>query len=312
MLELFDYDLNQLKTLTVLLQEKHTGRAAERLNTTQPVVSRTLAKIRKAIGDPLFIRRSHGFELTPRAERLALELPDTLQQLENLLRDDHFSAKALTGKLRIATNVLLMELYGYRIIQALKTHAPGLQLELLDFGARTSEQIITGEIDAAISFPFELKSKQLRHESLSEVNFGLICRSELKDLPDEVDLEQAAQYPIAGLIVPTFNQNQPLIEQYASWDLKLAFRSQHLGPVLQAVRQSDTLFIGLLELAQVLDPQLFRMIRVKGSFPISSARVNYIYSNSQHYSSKHHWLINLFRREFDVQNPDTDCALQTK
>ncbi|WP_202906894.1 LysR family transcriptional regulator [Vibrio mexicanus] len=53
-------DLNLLKTLLVLLKEKSTSRAAERLNTSQPAVSRTLAKLRLQLNDPLFFRESRG------------------------------------------------------------------------------------------------------------------------------------------------------------------------------------------------------------------------------------------------------------
>lgn len=88
--DLSKLDLNLLKTLLVLLQEKNTNRAELRLNSSQPAVSRTLAKIRKEFDDPLFIRQSRGLKLTPKAEELARTLPKIFDDLQSTLSGGDF------------------------------------------------------------------------------------------------------------------------------------------------------------------------------------------------------------------------------
>jgi len=49
------FDLNALVVLKVLLDERHVTRTAEQLHLTQSAVSRTLARLREALADPLLV-----------------------------------------------------------------------------------------------------------------------------------------------------------------------------------------------------------------------------------------------------------------
>ena len=51
-------DLNLLVALDVLLEERSVTRAADRLGLTQSATSRVLGRLRRALGDPLFVRTS--------------------------------------------------------------------------------------------------------------------------------------------------------------------------------------------------------------------------------------------------------------
>ena len=64
-------DLNLLRALNVLLEERNVSRAAERLHVTQPSVSAMLSRLRDLFDDPLFVRTQHGMLPTPRVEALA-------------------------------------------------------------------------------------------------------------------------------------------------------------------------------------------------------------------------------------------------
>ncbi|HAT1574468.1 TPA: LysR family transcriptional regulator [Raoultella ornithinolytica] len=52
-------DLNLLKAMDALLDERSVTRAATRLSLTQPAVSGMLTRLREAFNDPLFIRAPH-------------------------------------------------------------------------------------------------------------------------------------------------------------------------------------------------------------------------------------------------------------
>ncbi len=53
-------DLNLLKALDALLDERNVTRAAARLGLTQPALSGMLTRLRESFGDPLFARSQRG------------------------------------------------------------------------------------------------------------------------------------------------------------------------------------------------------------------------------------------------------------
>lgn len=84
-------DLNLLKTLDALLDERSVTRAAERLSLTQPAVSGMLTRLRECFDDPLFTRSQRGIIPTLRALELAQPVKAILAEVSELLQP-----KALT------------------------------------------------------------------------------------------------------------------------------------------------------------------------------------------------------------------------
>ena len=102
MSNLNNLDLNLLKALRALLQEKNVSRAAERLNLTQPAVSGMLAKLRHRFDDPLFIRTAHGMIPTSRAESLYEPVCRILDSIALLVQPAEFAPLQLTTTFKIA------------------------------------------------------------------------------------------------------------------------------------------------------------------------------------------------------------------
>lgn len=70
MFNLRSVDLNLLPVFEAAYEERSLSRAAERLALTQPAVSHALSRLRALFDDELFIRRSHGVQPTPTADRI--------------------------------------------------------------------------------------------------------------------------------------------------------------------------------------------------------------------------------------------------
>src|SRR5215475_16012336 len=66
-------DLNLLVVFSVVLEVRHVGQAADRLNLTPSAVSHALGRLRDLLNDPLFLRTPRGVAPTTRA--LELEKP---------------------------------------------------------------------------------------------------------------------------------------------------------------------------------------------------------------------------------------------
>jgi DNA-binding transcriptional LysR family regulator len=68
--EMQSVDANLLLALDALLHEGSVTAAARRMNVTAPAMSHTLARLRAALGDPLFVRSGNRLVPTPRAVAL--------------------------------------------------------------------------------------------------------------------------------------------------------------------------------------------------------------------------------------------------
>lgn len=100
-------DLNLLLVLQAVGQERNVTRAARRLGLSQPAVSSAVARLRQALGDPLFVRSSGGMAPTPRARRL-LESVDAAMGLirQGLQEGESFdSAQSRTSFTLLASEI---------------------------------------------------------------------------------------------------------------------------------------------------------------------------------------------------------------
>ena len=79
-------DFNLLVALDVLLAEGNVTRAAQRLRLSASAMSRALARLREATGDPLLVRAGRGLVPTPRALELRERVSQLVQDGEAVLR----------------------------------------------------------------------------------------------------------------------------------------------------------------------------------------------------------------------------------
>ena len=84
-IDLSRIDLNLLVVFTVVLEERHVGRAAGRLNLTPSAVSHALGRLRDLLKDPLFLRTPKGVVPTARALELGGPVAEILARIGNVI-----------------------------------------------------------------------------------------------------------------------------------------------------------------------------------------------------------------------------------
>ncbi|MDN0076613.1 LysR family transcriptional regulator [Crenobacter sp. SG2303] len=163
-------DLNLLVSLDVLLAEGNVTRAAKRLGLSQPALSAQLKQLRNSFDDPLLIPSSRGMTLTSRAEALREPLREALAQIQALTAGARTFDPASTGQtFRIVASDAIHHAASALLAARLGNRAPGCRIALLPYdGARTQEQMATGEIDlwlgAQSSMPPNLRARTLYEE----------------------------------------------------------------------------------------------------------------------------------------------------
>src|SRR5262245_3823054 len=80
--------LRDLRILDVVLREHSLTRAAEQLETTQPTISKALARLRSQFQDPLLVRDGQVMRPTPRVTELVTPLRALLQAADGIRRSD--------------------------------------------------------------------------------------------------------------------------------------------------------------------------------------------------------------------------------
>jgi DNA-binding transcriptional LysR family regulator len=78
-------DLNLLVLFEVVLEERHVGRAAGRLHLSPSAVSHGLARLRRLLNDPLFLKTPKGVVPTARATGLAEPVTEILARVRSVV-----------------------------------------------------------------------------------------------------------------------------------------------------------------------------------------------------------------------------------
>lgn len=125
-----DVDLNLLLALDALLDEGSVTGAARRLGLSASAMSRTLARLREATGDPLLVRAGRSLVPTPHAAVLRERTPGLVQEARALLqpaaRDLDLATLERTFTLR--ANEAFAQVFAARLVAAIRATAPGVRL----------------------------------------------------------------------------------------------------------------------------------------------------------------------------------------
>lgn len=147
-------DLNLLRTLDALLDERSVTRAAERLGFTQPAVSGMLTRLRESFDDPLFVRTQRGIVPTLRATELAGPIKQILADVESLLQPTCFDPSTAQFTLSIAATDYALQAVVVPFLAKLRPKAPGIRVAIRPVeDDRVQAQFERGDLDLALMTP---------------------------------------------------------------------------------------------------------------------------------------------------------------
>jgi DNA-binding transcriptional LysR family regulator len=174
-------DLNLLRTLDALLDERNVTKAAQRLSLTQPAVSGMLTRLRESFDDPLFVRTQRGIVPTLRALELAAPLKQILGEIDALLRPPAFDPATAELTLSIASTDYALQVVVLPFLEALRRKASGVRVAVVPVqDALLQAQFERGEIDLALVTP-ESASPELHTRRLFDERYVCVMRANHPD-----------------------------------------------------------------------------------------------------------------------------------
>lgn len=188
-------DMNLLVALDALLDEGSVVGAARRMNLSPAAMSRTLTRIREALGDPVLVRAGRGLVPTPKALELRAQVHELVEQAAMLFRSaGTIDLSSLQRRFNVRANDFFVGVYGGRLIDILERQAPLCELRFVPEGDGDDEALREGRIDLRISNTRPL-SPEVKVQNLFTTNFVGLVREGHPLLGAEITAERFAAYP---------------------------------------------------------------------------------------------------------------------
>ena len=250
-------NLKQLEHVLAVAEAGSFSRAADRLHLTQSALSRSVRLLEEDLGGLLLDRMGKRTELTPlgltvagRARRILFESAELRRSAELLTHGDQGTISIGLGSGPAAM-----------LMTPLLTHVaqrhPQLHLELMR-GPLEAHLALLRErrLDALVVDTRGIApAADLRIEPVSQMRAGFICRREhpLARQARPPRFAEIAAYPLASTFLAA-DTERILIEHFGIEPdprVSVRLRCDEIGSLLEAVRVSDAVFLGIVGAARV-------------------------------------------------------------
>ncbi len=149
-----EFDLNLLHVFQAVHDAGSVSRAAERLQLSQPAVSHALARLRRALHDPLFVRTAGGVAPTARARRFARQASAALRLLDGAIQEsDRFDPAKSQRRFAVHMSDIGADEFLPLLMARLRPQAPDIRLEAVQLEpTAVGAALEAGRIDLALGY----------------------------------------------------------------------------------------------------------------------------------------------------------------
>jgi DNA-binding transcriptional LysR family regulator len=169
--------LQDLHVLMTVAQAGSMGKAAERLRSTQPNVSRSIAELERAVGARLLDRSREGVELTHSGHALLNYGNAAFDSLSQGVKTVQFLADPTAGEVRIGCNPFLAAGFVAAVIDKVLRAYPGIACHLVIEEAQTLHRALADrKLDFLVTRKWEpLANDRLAFEYLFDDSFVVVA-----------------------------------------------------------------------------------------------------------------------------------------
>ncbi len=195
-------ELRHLRYFVAVAEERHFGRAAERLHIAQPPLSQQIRRFEAELGEPLLYRTTRRVELSPAGEVMLERAREILAAVDSAIEDARSAGHGEYGRLAIGfTGSSTYEMLP-AVAVALRRELPGVTLDLRGELLTPAQvtRLLDGTLDLGLLRPpvhvRDLNVEVLRSEPLIAVLPESHRLAEADTIPlDELAGEPFITYP---------------------------------------------------------------------------------------------------------------------
>ncbi len=262
-LDVLETDL--LHVFCWVAKKRNFSRAADYLETAQPVITRKINRLEAQLGVQLFIRTNRGCELTQSGELLASKAPGILMQLAMLKEEVGHAAHLVAGPISFGITQSAGAVMVPYLLPAIASRWPLLRVNIVEALSKgLCEKVLNRELSFAVLYDPppdpDLISTPLLMERLCLVGApasGLPKRPQIADLVDLPLVLPSGQQTVRILLEDAFAEiNAPLTPVYETNSINMlrSMALQGLGyTVLTLCSVADDVAAGKLEAVPFAD-----------------------------------------------------------
>src|SRR6266853_2680852 len=231
-------DLNLLRMIQPLLEERHISRAAKRSFLSQPAMSRALNRLRETFADPLLVRSNGDYESILQGDRVLREIETIMRRLNAVVNDQEFSPAESRERFRVAMTDHSSTILLPKLLERLRRSAPHSELILSAVGPDTFAEVAAGRID--LNLCAEEVPPTLENEIIFRLDFVCLVGARQRIRSRRLTLKQYLQLPHAMIL--TGDGHQAMVDRpLGALGLKrhVALRIPFFIPAVLAIAQTD-------------------------------------------------------------------------
>ncbi|HEX5193008.1 MAG TPA: LysR family transcriptional regulator [Solirubrobacteraceae bacterium] len=220
-------DLRLLRFVVVVAEERHFGRAAERVHLTQSGLSQAVQRLERELGFEVFHRSSRSVELTEAGRAFLQDATTLLTSADQMVQRARAISEGRIGELHVGYSPSI-RVTAARVLADFARRRPGLDVtHRQEYTYPLITAVRSGSVDAAISISQELPD-DLVAEPFADI--PLVCLvPETHPLArrERATLAEIAAHEVAAVDGPSLGfWRRFLSELFASEDLTPSFVSE--------------------------------------------------------------------------------------
>lgn len=143
-------ELRHLRYFVAVAEEKHFGRAAERLRISQPGLSQQIKVLERSLGTQLLLRDQRHVELTAAGESLLEHANRLLTLVDRAVESTRLATLGKTGVLDIGTPAPGIQPVADDVLETFRARFPGIEVILHPgLGPQNDDALRRGDLDLA-------------------------------------------------------------------------------------------------------------------------------------------------------------------